>query len=213
MSDPRGKRVLFMSISAVPAHRDQSFEVSILHFRALSSSPGSHKLIPPPSFPSPSSLYFLSTFPFIPKRPCRNYEPQITSRRIWRPADHQLRFPKNQLIQPQEQVWTCHCCSSRTSILRRQPAQDSRRNKQPLLLKLMAFHKARNRMRPVSRLSTRKSLSGGIHLRFVFLGFPPSPLPFVSRPWRWLRRLFSRLQSPGPRTDRPLRSISSLLRN
>ncbi|KAF9645379.1 hypothetical protein BDM02DRAFT_580432 [Thelephora ganbajun] len=26
MSDPRGKRVLFMSISAVPAHRDQSFE-------------------------------------------------------------------------------------------------------------------------------------------------------------------------------------------
>lgn len=47
MSDPRGKRVLFMSISAAPAHRDQSFEVSISHFHALSSSRGGHKLTAP----------------------------------------------------------------------------------------------------------------------------------------------------------------------
>ena len=45
MSDPRGKRVLFMSISAAPAHRDQSFEVSICLFYTLSTPRRDHKLI------------------------------------------------------------------------------------------------------------------------------------------------------------------------
>lgn len=113
---------------------------------------------------------------------CRNYGSRITSRRTRLPVNRQLRFLKNQLILPQEQVWSCHRCSSRMSIWRRLPAAELRRNKRPLLLKLTAFRKARIRRRLGWRLSPRKSHSEDIHSRFV-LGFPSSlPRPLLVAP-------------------------------
>ena len=187
MSDPRGKRVLFMSISAVPAHRDQSFEVNNSQFYSLSSSHGNHKLIAFLIYPPP---YTVSASPFrTPSVRCRNCEPRITSRRIWPPADHQLQSPKNRLIPPQERLWSCHCCSNHTSIWRRHPAADLRRNKRPLLLKSTAFHKARIRRLLGSRLLPRKSLSEDIHSRCV------SPVSRVLCWRRWFRRSSPRLLS------------------
>jgi hypothetical protein len=206
MSDPRGKRVLFMSISAVPAHRDQCFEVCIHRLHPLSSLLGNQKLTN--FFISFSILSISPLLPplwhYAPFVRHRNYGSRITSRRTRPPADHQLRFPKNQLILPPGQVWNSHYCSSHTSTWRRRLGAEPRRNKTPLPLKSMAFHKARTRKWLDSRLSIRKSLSEGIHLRCVFVDCFHIVRPLLAVLGD--NFLFPRLQPLGSGTDRPLHS-------